>query len=178
VKEVPSLTTVGSSGRHAVARCYLPSHALSTLSFSTFLAAAQSSGGGGTTVAVKPKEDEPKTIAEKLARKKTSLNDNDEFQRLLKAMLDDAKVPFEIMGPDLQNDGITRNKRVMADFKDLPLGEILRKMFMIVDPSGNLVYFIKKDGDQEKLFISTRKKTAERKDPLPPEFAAQPKKKP
>ncbi len=183
VKEVPGQTTVGSSRRpdaatasHAVARCYLPAYALSTLSFSTYLAAAQASGGGGVGV-VKPKDDEPKTVAEKLARKKTSLTDNDEFQRLLKAMLDDARIPFEIMGPDLQNDGITRNKRVMADFKDLPLGEVLRKVFLMVDPSGNLVYFVKKDGDQEKLFISTRKKTAERKDPLPPEFAVQPKKK-
>jgi hypothetical protein len=185
VKEVPTWTIVASSKRpeaptanHAVARCYLPDYALNTLSYSAYLAAAQASGGGGTTVPITPKEDEPKTILEKLARKKASLTDNDEFQRLVKTMMDDARIPFEIMGPDLQNDGITRNKRVAADFKDLPLGEILRKMFLMVDPSGNLVYFVKKEGNEEKLFISTRKKTAERKDTLPPEFAAPPKKKP
>ncbi len=182
-REVPDQTTVGTSRRpdadaanHAVVRCCLPAHALSTLSFSTYLAVALGSGGS-TTVAPKKKEDEPKTILEKLARKKTSLAGTNEFQRLVKEMLDEAGIPFEILGGDLQNEGITRNKSVAADFKDLPLGEILRKMFLLVDPPGNLVYFVKKEGNEEKLFISTRKKAGERKDPLPPEFAAQPKKK-
>jgi hypothetical protein len=178
VKEIPSATTVGTSGRHAVARCYLPANALSNLSYATFLAAAQTAGGGAVAGPVKPKQDEPKTAAEKLSRKKTSVKDNDEFQRVVATLSKEIDVPIEIIGPDLQNDGITRNKRVTLDLNDLPVGEILRKMFLMVDPSGNLVYFIKKDGDQEKIFISTRKKTAERKDPLPPEFAEQPKKKP
>jgi hypothetical protein len=177
VKEIPAYTTVGTSGRHAVVRCYLPARALSNLSFATLLVAAQASGGGGATVIAKTKEDEPKTAAEKLSRKKTSVKDNDEFQRIVKTMSDEIRVPIEIIGPDLQNDGITRNKRVMVDLQDVPVGEALRKIFLMVDPEGKLVYFIKKDGDQEKIYISTRKRTAERKDPLPPEFAEAPKKK-
>ena len=72
VKVASEETTVGQTGHHAIARCQIMRNdALSNLSYAMFLAATQSSGGG-TSVAAKPKEDEPKTAAEKLSRKKTS----------------------------------------------------------------------------------------------------------
>jgi hypothetical protein len=164
---------LGSCERHAVMRAYLPTRAASNLSFATYLAVADTGGGGG--VAVAKKGTEPKSVADLLKTKMATLSGQDEFQRHIAALAQEIGVEIEIMGRDLESEGITRNKNTKVDLRDKPVGEILRAMFLIVDPSGRLLYVIKKENDREKIYITVRKKAEERKDPIPPEFGPTPK---
>jgi hypothetical protein len=174
VRALCETATVGTCEKHAVARSYLPLRAASNLSFATYLALADGGGGGGGgTVAPAKKTTEPQSVAELLKTRKTTLDGQDEFQRHIKALEQEIGVEIEIMGRDLESEGITRNKNTKIAVRDLPVGDVLREMFKMVDPAGRLLYVIKKDaGGKEKIYITVRKKAEERKDPIPPEFAA------
>ena len=171
-------TIVGTSQSHAVVRCYLPRRGLSNLAFATYLMLAEKSGGGIGSAKPPKVGPMPKNVAELLVMKKLTLvsSQGDEFQRHLAAISAEIGVEIIIMGRDLQSKGITRNKNTTVNQIDKPVGEIIRSMFKTVDPSGNLVYVIKKDADgKEKIYITILEKALERGDPIPTVFKQQKK---
>jgi hypothetical protein len=87
-------------------------------------------------------------------------------------LLNDAEIKYEIVGGDLQLEGITKNQSFGLDEKDKTVGEILRKIMLLANPDGKLVYVIKpaQPGGPETLFITTRAAAAKRGDKLPPEL--------
>jgi hypothetical protein len=87
-------------------------------------------------------------------------------------------VKVEILGSDLQLDGITKNQPIRdLDEKNQPAEEILRVIMRKANPDGKLVYVIRprQMGGEEELLITTRAAAAKRGDKLPPELAAAPK---
>ena len=78
----------------------------------------------------------------------------------------------EILGGDLQLEGITKNQSFGLDERNRPAGEILRKIMLQANPDGKLVYIVKPrvPGGEEMLFITTRKAVEKRGDKLPPEL--------
>jgi hypothetical protein len=166
----------------AVLRCYLPGIATQNLLLATELALAEQSLTRGPTGDAG--SDQPQSIAELLKKKTTLTFPRDTLVKSLQMLLDDVGVKYEILGGDLQLEGITKNQSFGLDEKDKPAGEILRKIMLLANPDGKLVYVIKpkQPGGPETLFITTRASAAKRGDKLPPELQSAtkppPKKKP
>jgi hypothetical protein len=93
-------------------------------------------------------------------------------------LADDIGVKAEIIGPDLQLEGITKNQSFSLDEKDKPAAEILGIIMLRANPDGKLVYVIKsrESGGEEILLITTRAAAAKRGDKLPAELANAPAK--
>jgi hypothetical protein len=101
----------------------------------------------------------------------------DTLERAIQLLADDIGVQAEILGPDLQLEGITKNQSFGLDEKDKPAEEILRDIMVKANPDGKLVYVVKprQPGGEEELFITTRAAAAKRGDPLPADLAKPPK---
>ena len=162
-------TRSGVEDDQPVLRCYLPAVAGPNLLLGTELALAEQPVQGGTgAVAGGPKT--PQTIAELLKRKTTLTFPRDTLEKSLIMLFDDVGIKHEILGGDLQLEGITKNQSFGLDEHDKPAEEILQKIMHLANPDGKLVYVIKPKapGGPEMLFITTRAAVAKRGDKLPP----------
>ncbi len=150
-------------------RCYLPSVATHNLLLASEITLAEQPGLAGSSVAA---NDKPVSIADMLQKKTTLTFPRDTLEKSLQMLLDDVGVKYEILGGDLQLEGITKNQSFGLDEKDKSAGEILRKIMLLANPDGKLVYVIKPKapGGPEMLFITTRASAAKRGDKLPPEL--------
>ncbi len=72
--------------------------------------------------------------------------------------------------PDLQAEGLTINKRVTIDQDDQPAEAVLREVLRKADPGGKLIYVVRRDGQQERIEVTTRGAAAKRGQRLPPEL--------
>jgi hypothetical protein len=178
VKLLKEFTRVGSEDNQTVLRSYLPAAAAHNLALGAELALAENAGlaqagtlaannasGGGTGAATQ-------SVAERLTRK-TSLNfARDTLEKALIMLAEDIGVPIEIIGGDLQLEGITKNQSFGLDERDKPANEILRNIMLKANPDGKLVYVIKRHdpSGEETLFITTRAAAAKRGDKLPAEL--------
>ena len=73
-------------------------------------------------------------------------------------LFEDLGIKYEILGTDMQLEGITKNQSFGLDEHDKPAEEILQKIMHLANPDGKLVYVIKPKapGGPEMLFITTR----------------------
>lgn len=172
VRELSYNTEAASTDKQALLRCCLPSVAATNFEFATRLALVEYSGlGGEDTADPAPPADELKTVADILARKVISLSfPRDTLEQSLKMFGESIGVDVVILGSDLQLEGITKNQSFGLDERDKPAGQILRTILQKANPDGKLIYVIKKEGDKEVIYITTRAAAAERKDPIPPEL--------
>ena len=87
----------------------------------------------------------------------------------------DLGVEIEIIGGDLQLEGITKNQSFGIDVKDSTFAGVLREILKLANPDGKLVYVIKPktEGGPDIVQITTRAAVEKRGDKLPPEFEAQ-----
>jgi serine/threonine protein kinase len=153
----------------AVLRCYMPSVATHNLIFASELALAEQPVAASAGPATGAKNE---SIAELLNKKTTLTFPRDTLEKSLQMLLDEAGIKYEIVGSDLQLEGITKNQSFGLDEKDKTVGEILRKIMLLANPDGKLVYVIKpaQPGGPETLFITTRAAAAKRGDKLPSEL--------
>jgi hypothetical protein len=181
LRVMAEFTRTGVEGDQIVMRCYLPLAAAHNLLAGTELALAEGmgplamSGAGGT--------DELRaatSIVERLKRKTTLSFANEPLEGALRLLAQDIGIKIEILGSDLQIDGITKNQAIRdLDEKDKPAGEILRNIMLKANPDGKLVYVVKpkQQGGDEVLLITTRAAATKRGDTLPAELATAPPKK-
>ena len=164
---------VGVDGKQAVLRAYLPAVAAHNLSLGAHLALLENASGGSRpseSAAVAPTK-EPQSIAEKLKKKTSLAFPRNTLEMSLKLLADDLGIEIEILGSDLQQEGITKNQSFGLDERDQPGGDILRKIMVLANPAGKLVYVIKpKEGGGEVLQVTTRAGAEKRGDKLPPEL--------
>jgi hypothetical protein len=165
-------------GDMAVLRCYLPSVATHNLLLETELALAETPRAAAP--AASAAGNKTQTIAELLQKKTTLTFPRDTLEKSLENLFRDVGINYEILGNDLQLEGITKNQSFGLDEQDKPASEILRKIMIQANPDGKLVYVIKpkQPGGPEMLFITTRSSAAKRGDKLPPELQAVPLKTP
>jgi len=173
-------TRTGVEGDQIVMRCYLPVAAAHNLLIGTQLALAEGLGSGGmiATSPTGPSATGLETIAQRLKRV-TSLNfARDTLENAVRLLAEDVGVKYEILGPDLQLEGITKNQSFGLDEKNKPADEILRNIMLKANPDGKLVYVVKskQPAGEEVLLITTRAAAGKRGDTLPPEFSAAVKK--
>ncbi|MFM1905078.1 MAG: hypothetical protein RLZZ440_2978, partial [Planctomycetota bacterium] len=160
-------------GEGLVINAYLPRHAAHNLAVAAELALAQGSGARPQAAAdggLKPAA--PRTAAEALDRRITLVFPRDTLEMAVQLLAEQAGIPMEIVGPDLQLEGITKNQSFGLDERDKPARDVLLAILAKANPDGKLVYVVTKAGDTESLRITTRAAAAKRGDALPPEFAS------
>jgi hypothetical protein len=169
-------TRGGVDADEPVLRCYLPMIAAPNLLMGTELALAEQPIQGSGALAGGPKK--PQTIAELLKKKTTLTFPRDTLEKSLQLLFEDVGIKYEILGPDLQLEGITKNQSFGLDEHDKPVEEILQKIMRLANSDGKLVYVIKpeKPGGPEMLFLTTRAAATKRGDKLPPGLEAGPAK--
>ncbi len=164
---------VGTADGHAVLQFYLPDIAAPNLAFGSYLTLLERPGGGavGPVAVAQPAANEPKTAAEILAQKKITLSfARDTLEKTMEYIAEEIGVPIQIIGADLQLEGITKNQSFGLDEQNKPAGEILRNVMKLANPDGKLIYIIKKEGEGEVIFVTTRAAAARRGDAIPPEL--------
>jgi serine/threonine protein kinase len=177
LRVMAEFTRTSVEGDQIVMRCYLPVAGAHNLLAGTELALAEGLGSAGADAAARSTAG-PETIAQRLKRI-TSLNfARDTLENAVRLLAEDVGVKYEILGPDLQLEGITKNQSFGLDEKNKPADEILRNIMLKANPDGKLVYVVKpkQPGGDEVLLITTRAAAAKRGDTLPSELAAAPPK--
>ncbi|HVX10461.1 MAG TPA: protein kinase [Pirellulales bacterium] len=164
---------LGIDGKQIVLRAYLPAPAAHNLALGAHLALLEVPGSGApVAVASAQGPVKAQTVAERL-KKKTSLGfPRNTLEQSIKLLGDDLGVEIIILGNDLRDEGITKNQSFGLDEKDQAGDEILRKIMMLADPGGRLVYTIKpkEGGGEDVLYVTTRAAAKKRGDKLPPEL--------
>lgn len=155
----------------AVLNVYLPREAAHNILLASELALAQESGAV-TAVAVVTEEPAPppQTVEDKLAQQVSLVFAKDTLERSIEMLAADSGIPMEILGGDLQLEGITKNQSFGLDAKNQSVDAILRTILEKANPDGKLVYVIRGEGDTASLAITTRAAVAKRGEPLPPGF--------
>ncbi len=159
----------GAEGKGVVLNAYLPRHAAHNLALAAELALAQSPGAA-TAGPAAPAESGPRGAIEKMKKTMTLTFAKDNLERSIQMVSDEAGVPMEILGGDLQLEGITKNQSFGLDERDKSVDEILRVILAKSNPDGKLVYIIREKEGEEWVFITTRAAVAKRGDKLPAGF--------
>lgn len=173
---VDRYTRLGFEGKQIVLRAYLPEVAAHNLALGAHLALLENPGGGSAAAQTSAPPTKTETIADKLKKNFTLSVPNNPLDMTLEQVGSDLGIEIIILGPDLQQEGITKNQRLSFDERDKPVSEILQKIMLQANKEGKLVYVIKpKEGtNQEALYITTRAAVEKRGDKLPPELEKTP----
>ncbi len=165
--------TAGHTDKAAVLMAYLPAVAAHNLAFDTRLGADRKWGVGTFVASAAPKE--PETAEEKLDQVVSLSFVRDTLETSIALLAKETNLEMEIMGGDLQLEGITKNQSFGLDERDKSARAILKTIMAKANPDGKLVYIIKQEGDTEKLYVTTRAAVKKRGDTLPPGFEARAK---
>ena len=92
----------------------------------------------------------------------------------IEMLAEETGLPMEILGTDLQLDGITQNQSFGLDQRDQAAADVLRLVLAQANPDGKLVYIIRTEAAGEKIYITTRGQAEKLGDPLPPAFQPDP----
>lgn len=167
---------VGVEGNGVVLNAYLPRHAGHNLALAAELALSQSPGMGASVAAGagQPAPPAPADALGKLQKKVTIVFAKDTLEMAIQMVSEEVGVPMEIIGTDLQLDGITQNQSFGLEARDRTADEVLRVILGKANPDGKLVYIVRKTDGVETILITTRAAVEKRGDALPPAFQAAP----
>jgi hypothetical protein len=180
LREVVRYVRSGREGRCALLRCYLPRPAGHNLLLAGELVLAESYGG------LRPAENRPApaseaTLAEKLQATTSLSFARDTLEMALQMLSEDTGIPIELVGADLQLDGITKNQSFGLDMKERPAGDILVGILLQAnpdktatgpaDPKQKLVYVVVNgEGGSQTIKVTTRSQAEKRGETLPRVF--------
>jgi hypothetical protein len=170
LEQVGAYTVAAADDKQAVVRCYLPVVAAHNLALAGQLAVLERGGGGSSTASVAAAPEPPKTLAEKLKMKISLGFPRNTLEKCMELFGEEIGAKVEILGSDLQLEGITKNQSFGLDEKDKPAFEILMSVMLKANPANKLVYVLSKEGDEEVLKITTRAAAAKRGDTIPEEL--------
>jgi hypothetical protein len=166
----------GAEAGGAILNAYLPRHAGHNLTLAAELALAQQPGIAAQAAAAAPGPSAPAATDAlgKLERKITLVFAKDTLEKSIQMIADEINVPMDIIGPDLQLEGITKNQSFGLDARDKPAREILLEILAKANPDGKLVYIVTTEGGEETILVTTRAAVTKRGDTLPPGLEAAP----
>jgi hypothetical protein len=166
---IRALTTNLRSGvenKAVVLNAYLPPHAAHNLALATELVLAQAPrAGAGPAVAAAPAAAEG--ALGKMQKKITLVFVKDTLEKTIQMISEEIGVPMEILGPDLQLEGITKNQSFGLDETDKTAEAVLRVVLAKANPDGKLVFVVRKKDGTETIEITTRAAAQKRGDTLP-----------
>ncbi len=166
IRTLAAHVRAGAERRIAVVNAYLPRHAGHNIVLATELALAEAPATATAAGGTPPAED----ALGRLGRPMTIVFAKDTLERAIQLISDEIGVPMEIIGSDLQVEGVTKNQSFALDERDKPAGEILRVILAKADPRGTLVFVVRTQGGSESLAITTRAAAARRHEVLPDRF--------
>jgi len=175
IRFVDKYVRAGTAEKQIVLRGYMPAVAAHNIVVGANLCLLEIGGGvaTGPLVAAKPAAAAGPQTAEQKIKKPMSLTfDRNNLEVTMQLIAEEIQVPIEILGTDLQLEGITKNQSFGLDEKTQPADQILRTIMLKANPDGKLVYVIKPKtpGGEDMIFITTRAAVEKRKDKLPPEL--------
>ena len=160
----------GADGRGVIVNAWLPEHAPHNLALAAELALEQTprAGGAPTVAAASPGASAPAGALAALAKPMSLVFVKDTLEKSIQMIADEIGVELEILGSDLQLEGITKNQSFGVDEKQKPAAEILLAILAKANPDGKLVYVIRKTDAGERIEITTRAAVEKRGDTLAP----------
>lgn len=174
-------TRSGRDQGYGLLRVYLPRPAGHNLLLAGELLTAEQLGaptGPPPTAATS----QPQSLAEKLRAPASLSFARDTLEVALQMLAQDSGIPIELVGADLQLEGITKNQSFGLDMKNQPAGDILLEILKQANPdktaSGptdtkqKLVYVVVTDPEsqQQKIKVTTRSQAEKRGEQLPRVF--------
>lgn len=153
----------------AVVNAHLPREAAHNIALASELALAQKPGEVAVA-AVSQAPAQPQTTAEKLTTPVSLVFAKDTLEKSIEMLSAESGIRMEILGGDLQLEGITKNQSFGLDQQQQSVDTILRTILMKANPDGKLVYVIREDNAGEFLVITTRAAVAKRGETLPAGF--------
>jgi len=159
----------GADGRGVIVNAWLPEHAPHNLALAAELALEQSPRAGGPPPAAASGPGQaPAGAQAALAQTISLVFGKDTLEKSIQMIADEIGVEIEILGSDLQLEGITKNQSFGLDEKQKPAAEILTRILAKANPDGKLVYVIRKTDAGERIEITTRAAVDKRGDTLAP----------
>jgi hypothetical protein len=164
----------GPEGRAAVLNAYLPRQAGHNLALAGELVLAQSPGAAAPEIAAAAAAPAavPQDALAKLHKPMTLVFARDTLEKSVQMVAEEAGVPIEINGRDLELEGITKNQSFGLAERDTTADAVLRTILAKSNSDGKLVYVVRRQDGAETIEITTRAAVARRGDTLPPGFAA------
>jgi hypothetical protein len=186
IRKLATYSRSGVEADHAVLRCYLPAVAGHNLIMGGELTLAEALGASGrnaatTTLATNP----PESLRDRLRQTASLSFARDTLEAALEQLSSQIKVDIEILGADLQAEGITKNQSFGIDMSEKPAEDLLVEILRLAnpdktasgpaDPRQKLVYVISPAADDrpERVVVTTRSRATERGEELPAVFRAQ-----
>ena len=154
-----------AEARGVVVNAYLPRHATHNLALATELALSQSPGRSAPAQIPGPAA--AQGALGRLQKKITLTFVKDTLERSIQLISEEIGVPMEIIGTDLQLEGITKNQSFGLDERDKTAVAVLRAILAKANPDGKLVFFVRKQDGAETIVITTRAAAKKRGDTLP-----------
>ena len=124
------------------------------------------------------RETRPKGAAAPGAIKKTALKalqkplslkfERNNLEVTMQLIAEEIGVPIEIIGTDLQLEGITKNQSFSLDEEYRAAGDILATIMKKANPDGKLVYVVRTNGGTETIVITTRAAAEKRGEKVSP----------
>lgn len=171
IRALVANTRCGAEGKGVVLNAYLPRHAGHNLMLAAELALEQSQEGGAGGLAVAtPSVAGPGGAAAALQRNISLVFAAETLEKAIQMLSDEIGMPMEILGADLQLEGITKNQSFALEARDTPAEAVLRTILARSDSAGRLVYGVRMRDGVESIEITTKAAAAKRGDPLPPGF--------
>jgi len=159
----------GADGRGVIVNAWLPEHAPHNLALAAELALEQSPRAGGPPPAAASGPGQaPAGAQAALAQTISLVFGKDTLEKSIQMIADEIGIEIEILGSDLQLEGITKNQSFGLDQKQKPAAEILTRILAKANPDGKLVYVIRKTDSGERIEITTRAAVDKRGDTLAP----------
>jgi hypothetical protein len=133
----------------------------------------QSPGVGGAVV-TEAIASASQSAVERLAKRISLTFARDTLEKSIQMLAEEIGLPIEILGRDLELEGITKNQSFGLDEQDQPAEAILGTILARSNPDGKLVYVVRRRDGAESIEITTRAAAAKRGDDLPAMFATGP----
>jgi hypothetical protein len=177
VKFADKYVRAGAADKQIVIRGYLPAHGAHNIVLGAYRSMLDPFGGAPPTTVV-AKTTAPaaagggNTAAEKIKKPMSLTFNRNNLEVTMQLIAEEIGVPIEILGTDLQLEGITKNQSFGLDEKMQPADQLLRTIMLKANPDNKLVYVIKPKtpGGEDMIFITTRAAVEKRKDKLPEEL--------
>jgi serine/threonine protein kinase len=163
----------GAEGKGVVLNAILPRQAGHNIALATELALAQVPGAavavaGPAAPAAGGAPAAPAGALGKLEQKITLVFARDTLEKSIQMIADEIGAPMDIIGPDLQLEGITKNQSFGLDARDKSAREVLLEILAKANPDGKLVYIVRQEDGVETILVTTRAAVEKRGDKLPP----------
>lgn len=171
LRVVASQMRAGVEQAGVVVNAYLPEHAPHNLALATLVTLAAAEQPGPSLQQVKPRA---LSLEAKLARPISLVFARDTLETAVQMLADEVGVPIEILGSDLQQEGITKNQSFALEEREQPAESILRTILARSNSAGKLVYIFSTREARETILITTRAAAARRGEKLPAVFSDSP----